>query len=291
MVADALKSWWMGKTTEELRRWHLREMGRVQESHTALVNSMTREAAYQRANDAQERQRLKAQLREEADAHARDIHELQEQMQASTQNHKQEIRAQEATHSQQQQALVERHECDIYNLEEQMRTATQKHEQEIRAKEAIHSQRHRALVEQHEREMQRLRDDLENTNDALVRRDDEAYHGMVFTTPKLPHSPDEEIRQRFTELQQRVEGLSRLEWKQDRTMWPESTIEHLSHNLGPRLLKKAILQDTIWSVLFRAVFCNPFRMFGEEGLKLEQQWSRECGEGRACGSLVVSSQR
>jgi len=48
-----------------------------------------------------------------------------------------------------------------------------------------------------------------------------------------------------------------------------------------RKLKKQILQDSLWIILYTTIFSSPFRIFGDEGRALETQWSDAFGRDRS----------
>lgn len=178
---------------------------------------------------------------------------------------------------------VEEHDREMKEYEAKMENMKDDHARKVQELDKTHSDRIKSLeqklVARHKNQIRSLNEDVRELNATLLRRDDEVYTGMVFTTPDLPHSPDEEIRHQFGQIQQLVDELGRTEWKQDRTVWKDELIQGLDQKGGQRLLRKAILQDIIWTILFQAVFCSPFRMFGEEGIKLDQEWNEGCGRG------------
>jgi hypothetical protein len=98
--------------------------------------------------------------------------------------------------------------------------------------------------------------------------------------------PDNDIKARFQDLAQEIDTLARLEWKPNQKEWTNQVLRQLSGN--QRLLKKQILQDSVWVILHENIFCSPFRIFGEEGRSLESQWSDEYGKGWLSGTLPLS---
>ena len=40
------------------------------------------------------------------------------------------------------------------------------------------------------------------------------------------------------------------------------------------------MQNTLWVILYEMIFCTPFRVFGEEGVKLDMQWLDKYGQGK-----------
>ena len=90
--------------------------------------------------------------------------------------------------------------------------------------------------------------------------------------------PDEQIRGKFSEIEQMVDSLGRLQWKQDPAVWTSEVLRSIDGKCVGRVLKKAIVQDLVWSILFDYIFCIPFRIFGVEGRLLEKEWNEQCGQ-------------
>lgn len=135
------------------------------------------------------------------------------------------------------------------------------------------------LNKRHEQHSKRIETEIEQVNDALLTRDDEIYQGMIFTASGLPQMPDNQIRDSFLHVQQVVEELMRQPWKHDQSVWPHEVLQRSSTRHSETLVKKIIIQDIIWSILFQRVFCSPFRPFGDAGQKLEKEWHESSNEG------------
>jgi hypothetical protein len=142
---------------------------------------------------------------------------------------------------------------------------------------------HAAEIERRDAEYlqgtRQLREDVQRLNEALLTRDDEQYQGELFTTANLPTRPDEQIRARFSELEQMVDDLGRLQWKSEPAVWTGAVLRAVGGNRTDRVVKKAIVQDLVWGLLFTHIFCSPFRVFGAEGKLLEEEWNEQCGQG------------
>lgn len=85
---------------------------------------------------------------------------------------------------------------------------------------------------------------------------------------------------------QMVDDLSRQPWKSKRTLWTDQTLQKLGGNRNDRLLKKNVLQDLAWTLLFQFLFDSPFRVLGDEGPRLEREWIQHYGQGK-CLSLRI----
>ena len=80
----------------------------------------------------------------------------------------------------------------------------------------------------------------------------------------------------FLEVVQMVDTLGRLVWKPNQKVWNDEKLRQLGKNQNQRVLKKSILQDLIWKIMLKHIFCSPFRVFGNEGEKLEKEWREQC---------------
>lgn len=121
--------------------------------------------------------------------------------------------------------------------------------------------------ERHEKEKEQLRKDRDAYSAALLDRDK--------VRDKIEFLSDVQVTSKFHKLVKEVEELARLEWKRDPDI--EALVKSLS--VQPTTLMRQILQDTIWVVLHEFIFCSPFRIFGEEGKRLQAEWVEQCGEG------------
>jgi chromosome segregation ATPase len=140
----------------------------------------------------------------------------------------------------------------------------QKSEEEARLKSEFETKKMQ-LVVAHTVEKKRLRRDIEAYSGALLARDD------------FKLMSDNQVEARFLDLAQEVDDLARLEWKPNQKDWTDQVLLRLARN--QRLLRKQILQDSVWVILHEYIFCSPFRILGEEGRSLESQWSDEYGKG------------
>lgn len=104
------------------------------------------------------------------------------------------------------------------------------------------------LIAEHKRRTQVLQEEVAHINAALLSSDNEIYQGAIFTTSGLPRSPDEKVREQFTEIQQIVKNLSRLQWKTDQMFWTDEVLDSLYVQESSGQLGKAILQDMTWCV-------------------------------------------
>lgn len=111
----------------------------------------------------------------------------------------------------------------------------------------------------------RLRGDIESLNGALLTRD------------RFTPITDHEFESRFSGLAEEINQCARLPCVSKQSDWTDHFLNQISKN--PKRLKKELLQDSLWMILYENIFCSPFRVFGEEGRKLETQWNDAFGKG------------
>ena len=183
------------------------------------------------------------------------------------------------THDQQRTQMVQEHQQTLSWKNEELAQVLQNQEQAISSLEEVHTAEQAQKDQDHAQGVRQLREDVQRLNAALLTRDDQLYLGELFTTPNLPTRPDEQIQSKFSEIEQMVESLGRLPWKQQPAMWTSEVLQSVGRNRVERVLKKAIVQDLVWCLLFNHIFCSPFRVFGAEGRSLEEEWRKQCGQG------------
>lgn len=113
--------------------------------------------------------------------------------------------------------------------------------------------------------------------DARLRGDIESLNGALLARDRFTPITDHELESRFSDLVEDIDQLARPEWDFNQAEWTDNLLNRLSKN--PKRLKKELLQDSLWMILYENIFCSPFRVFGEEGRKLEAQWNDAFGEG------------
>lgn len=184
--------------------------------------------------------------------------------------------------------LIQEYEKEISGIKSEMLQQQQDEELKLLHLIKAHEAELAEEASYHERATRQIRDDLQKVNAALLTRDDQQYQGELFTTSGLPAKPDEQMRIRFLDIEDIVDRLGRLDWKQEPAVWTMEVLQDLKSNGRDRILKKAIVQDLIWCFLYHHIFCSPFRVFGTEGKLLEKEWNEQCGQGM-CICITFSS--
>jgi hypothetical protein len=99
---------------------------------------------------------------------------------------------------------------------------------------------------------------------------------------------DRELANRFKEITDEVDDFSRYPWEKDQeSSWPFPLRVILSSEKNERVTKQEVMQNTLWVILYKKIFCTPFRVLGEEGKALELEWVKTYGQGELlCGCTV-----
>jgi hypothetical protein len=113
---------------------------------------------------------------------------------------------------------------------------------------------------------------------ARLKRDIEALNGALVKREHFKPLSDNDLKSLFSDLAIDIDHVARLRWKYNQTDWTDELLDQVAKN--PRRVKKNILQESLWSVLYDNIFCSPFRVLGEEGRSLETEWNIAFGRGR-----------
>jgi len=95
-------------------------------------------------------------------------------------------------------------------------------------------------------------------------------NGHLVSRERVKKATDADLQKGFSGVATTIDRLSRTEWSRNDPDWPDDLLKAFSSNL--RKIRQQILQDRLWAILYRCIFCSPFRIFGNEGLDLEKQW-------------------
>lgn len=142
-----------------------------------------------------------------------------------------------------------RHDTAIASMEEKHRKASEQWQLDTTAAHA------------------HLKAEIQARNKALIARETSKSH------------TDGELKSLYLGIIDDVDGLARLRWTFNRSAWTDELQKELSD--APKRLRKQILQDTIWGVLYEQVFGSPYRMLGSEGKRLEKQWLKDFGSDKS----------
>lgn len=192
---------------------------------------------------------------------------IQETMRTMIGEHQQELKYAEYTHKQMLEALSNKHEHEVRSVISEMKSEFALQRAQLR-EEGYEEQRR--IQKRAFRFEDSLKKDIHSRNKALVSR--ETFAGVT----------DTDLKNMFTELAYQIDALARMRWSFNRSAWTDELQSHMSD--APKRLRKLILRDTIWNLLFENLFYSPFRMLGDEGERLETQWAKDFGAS-GCNQL------
>ena len=125
------------------------------------------------------------------------------------------------------------------------------------------------LEEQYKGEKEELRTEIEVFKVAVTQR--EHFKGLT----------DSEVANQYKRLANSIEDFARVEWSLSREGdWPLSDDRMRQLGKNPRKMKLQIVQNTLWMLLSKHVFCSPFRILGAAGEELDEGWAQIYSNGR-----------
>jgi hypothetical protein len=262
---------------------HREDTNRLQQLHDVNIAEMQRNIDQMQSDHKFDQELLKK--------------EFVAKMTSQEQQHDQRVSAMETTHATVVQRLETAHTSTRTRFELEISKLKQEHATELKSLEQRYMQKvsqmktaYAAHVEtlqtKHAEAHIGLKEQVQSYSGALLTRDIRDF--TMLEMEDMKYLSDSDIKTRFELLKQEVDTLSRVEWKPNPKHWTNQIVKRLSSN--QRVLRKQILQDSIWSLLHNFVFCSPFRLFGEEGETLEKQWNERCGKGRSSDFQVGSHQ-
>jgi hypothetical protein len=149
----------------------------------------------------------------------------------------------------------------------------------------------KAMEAEHKAEKAKMRAECEAEKIAHVRGLKETVEILKMELVKRDHfkaMSDRELANRFKEITNEVDDFSRYPWEEDQeSSWPFSLHAILSSEKNERVTKQEVMQNTLWVILYKKIFCTPFRVLGEEGKALDLEWVEKHGQGELlCGCTV-----
>ncbi|CAO2656250.1 Nn.00g050530.m01.CDS01 [Neocucurbitaria sp. VM-36] len=129
------------------------------------------------------------------------------------------------------------------------------------AQEQLFTQK-QLLIKEHEAESVALRNVIEEFKVASTQR--EHFKGLT----------DRDVAGHFLRLANDIEDFSRLGWEFRKEQdWPLTEDQMRQFNpKNTRKLKQQIVQNTMWVILYQHVFRSPFRILGEDGKDIDEDW-------------------
>jgi hypothetical protein len=139
--------------------------------------------------------------------------------------------------------------------QDQLQEERKQHDLDMKKQEA-------RLTQKHTHETLQLRTVNEELKQGLFQR--KIFRGLR----------DRDLTSKFRVIMSQVQDIANLEWDSRRTQdWPFSEHQLLDvHRENTRKLKKQIVQNTLWVLLYNNVFASPFRVLGAEARDLDNDW-------------------
>ena len=146
----------------------------------------------------------------------------------------------------------------------------------------------KTMEAEHKAKIGKMKANYESDKIAHVRGLKETVEILKMELAKRDHfkaMSDRELANRFKEIANEVDDFSRYPWEKDQeSSWPFTLPVVLSSEKNERVTKQEIMQNTLWVILYKNIFCTPFRVLGEKGKALEFEWVHQ-GE-LLCGCTV-----
>jgi hypothetical protein len=162
------------------------------------------------------------------------------------------------------QKIENKHVEDLQEWETRYTTKIVQMEKSAKDSQSVLERRHAAQEAS-------LRSDITSLNKALLAR--EAFD------PPTDHDLTAPFEDFLIDLDQLVAKASKL-WQPQDLGWTDNLLARLAPQNQQKTIRRQIIQDSVWVILNKNIFCSPFRVFGEEGERLEVEWKDGYREGK-----------
>ncbi|KAF2267875.1 hypothetical protein CC78DRAFT_31449 [Lojkania enalia] len=236
---------------------HEAEVNRIRDGNQVEISRIV-------ANHSAEVQQLKNDIRTER-------WEAREQLKQATESLKNSFANERQGWNQRLNDARLQHQNDLRVEEEKHEAEAVKQQKEIERLKFELEQQEIRLKKQYEAQSLKLRADYERLKGDYVAR--EHFKGLT----------DMELSSRFQKLAFQIEQFSKIRWDLSKeTSWPLPDRMLLQfHPENPRKLKQQIVQNCMWVILCDEIFGSPFAILGEEGERLDENWTREFGSDKS----------
>lgn len=248
----ALKSY-HAQTLAEQRQFHSKELDRVKAEKLKKLDDLRER--FDRKSLENERE-WKTRLEKAERDHG-----------AAESQWEEELRQEKARNAEKVEGLIEKYNKEIQTLQTELRIEKANTAKQVQEE----ARRHNIANEKLKKEYQNLHGILLRQDDYTGLRDLEIVRGVSSRTGKVPFIG-------FASMVSKVTTFSEWEWREDQQTWSEEIMTAMV-GTKQRRLKKLILGNAIWTALFRLIFDSPFRILGEEGDRLEADWTRSFPTG------------
>jgi hypothetical protein len=287
---------------------HEREKAQIDTKHKQQVSTITRQheaaVATSATTHAQRPAELQSKFEAEQNSLATKVQQLQDDLQKAkdeTERVEKDLKAKllkqmnayEKDMEMQQKANEETRAAEQKLHEEVTAAQTKLNEEELHDLSEAHQTELASQIEQYtnilanadarhearKQELLILQDRLQKRDNHVALTDSEIFEG------RIDDGGDLEVHGMATLLAE-VKKFAAWSWRDEREIWPQDVMFALAGDKQKRL-RRLVLGNMIWTVLFHAVFCSPFRLLGEIGKKLEHDWSQNFVEGKCHSPRVV----
>lgn len=252
-------------------RYEKKIAGLRQEQKT-LTSSHTQAVERAERTRRQDLADLRQKLQSENDVLNQKLHTTELAYEEQTQNLT-------TVHAQQIKKLGKDHNLALMHKQAEVDRVKEDAELRITRQASSHEQELADQRSHYKHQTREIREENRRLKESLLSRDDDMYRGAMFSTAGLPAQTDDRIFARFSSIQKLIDDLARLQWKTSPSVWTNEVLDKIRGKTVDRILKRAIVQDTIWCLLYHYFICSPFRAFGDVGRSLEVDWNRACGSG------------
>ncbi|KIW07495.1 uncharacterized protein PV09_01460 [Verruconis gallopava] len=266
---------------ENFEQWRLHAEG-LNKTHKRAIESLEEEHRKAIQNWEHNVEVLVEEHEDEVKSKEQEIHKLRQEhdlleakLESTEDGHRLELERRENQWNEEIERLSARHE-------EEKKHIIEKNNEYVAKLDLLLEQKNQDIVDQqqkHDAEMARLKEKHQQALEAStaeLRQKISSQNAILFARDSFTPISDRDLKAKFLALRFDVAHLARQPWKPDHPVWTRKVLTSITTN--PDRTKEQLLRDKLWWILHDRIFCSPFRMFGEEGRKLEGDWIKACDE-------------
>ncbi|KAI4664969.1 uncharacterized protein J4E79_003268 [Alternaria viburni] len=252
-----------GQQIQSLNSSHSVEIGRLQKEKQDLYQHTTlteREHDQRYIRLRNEKNAMITELKQQIDF-------LTDEITRAKRSAEEQLRVQRVTLKAEHEHDLLMHDKDVKKLRKELQiqktSLTEAHTQELQQLQERSQSEKVELDKKHDEEMARLRSQREELKVALVVRDH--FKGLK----------DRELTARYKRISTEIENFASMEWNtRCEANWPLSEAQLMRlHPKNTRRLKQQIVQHSMWVLLYENIFSLPFKVFGKEGVRMNDDWT------------------
>ncbi|CZR52812.1 uncharacterized protein PAC_02689 [Phialocephala subalpina] len=207
------------------------------------------------------------------------------------------------------QSLLEKAELDfdretkakdkeIKDLKSQQGTAIHKAGESLRQQLVARDEEIETMKIEYQASLSGMRDDYElNMAKALqgLQETNEVLQRALVKRSRFKAISDGEVASRFQQgIVIEVDELARVAWDiRWESSWPfsQQELQYATDKKQGKQAKRFLVQNDMWAILYEKIFCTPFRVFGNEGRAMEEEWLAIFGQGAPCPPASLQSEQ